>query len=610
MRISNGNFLDEDGNEVNLVELLRTGKATPVVNNDGHHMSAHSGWFTDENGTPVNIVALIDAAIDEDGDDDEPAIGGISVNGGNVVTPDENGIINLTISGDGSTVIDSELSASSTNPVQNKVVTGEINSLNESVTELNGSLENNVAIIFNGITFDASMFEKGSIGNSGENTSYRATCRCRLISKHEYNSDVTIAIVGTNTQVYIFKYQEDGTLISSERFNKGTYPISANTIFRIMIDGRRALSEMEMTIDELLAPVTISGSLFGVNKINEKITDIYNKIADKDNIPDYYFENDYLPEKAREAQLAAGVNGISFGFVTDIHIGDNAQNSMKLAKYIADHTSALPLMICGGDIPETNTGDLNGLYEQAQAWQVMMSHYGKHNVYTCRGNHDYIAKADNTNIKAKNALSNSYVMGYLPYGITPGMEGQPYYYFDVDWAKTRFIVLDEYSVSNTNPDADTSVYVGLSADEYNWFVNTALKVDNYHIVIVAHQPLNLPNGEGYNASLNLLRDIITAFNQHVAFTGSYGAASINVDFSTYTSELVCVLSGHMHKDVSSDTGFLNIVTTSDACYSTDGYGRQFGTVSENAFDVVSIDYNNRVIKCTRIGAGNGRQFAF
>lgn len=142
MRISNGNFLDEDGNEVNLVELLRTGKATPVVNNnDGHHMSAHSGWFTDENGTPVNIIALINAAIDEDGGDDEPAIGGISVNGGNVVTPDENGIINLTISGDGSTVIDSELSASSTNPVQNRVVTGEINSLNESVTELNGSLD-------------------------------------------------------------------------------------------------------------------------------------------------------------------------------------------------------------------------------------------------------------------------------------------------------------------------------------------------------------------------------------------------------------------------------------------------------------------------------------
>lgn len=142
MNSSNGNFLDENGNPVNIVQLLKTGKAVPVENpGPGLHMAAHSGWFTDENGTPVNIVALIDAAIDEDGGEDEPAIGGISVNGGNVVTPDENGIINLTISGDGSTVIDSELSKSSTNPVQNKVVAGEIEDLNEAVDSLNGSLD-------------------------------------------------------------------------------------------------------------------------------------------------------------------------------------------------------------------------------------------------------------------------------------------------------------------------------------------------------------------------------------------------------------------------------------------------------------------------------------
>ena len=179
MRISNGNFLDEDGNEVNLVELLRTGKATPVVNNnDGHHMSAHSGWFTDENGTPVNIIALIDAAIDEEGGDDEPPIGGISINGGNVVTPDANGIINLTISGDGSTVIDSELSASSTNPVQNKVVTGEINSLNESVTELNGSLAN--VEVYETIT---PTFEQGTI--SGSYAEFDNTKRIRTVDVYD-----------------------------------------------------------------------------------------------------------------------------------------------------------------------------------------------------------------------------------------------------------------------------------------------------------------------------------------------------------------------------------------------------------------------------------------
>ena len=176
MRISNGNFLDEDGNEVNLVELLRTGKATPVVNNsDGHHMSAHSGWFTDENGTPVNIVALIDAAIDEDDSSDEPAIGGISINGGSVVTPDENGIINLTISGDGSTVIDSELSTSSTNPVQNKVVAGEIEDLNEAVNAVNGSLSTLIA--FN-LGASATWTDGRQITKSSGNTYTNADTAC------------------------------------------------------------------------------------------------------------------------------------------------------------------------------------------------------------------------------------------------------------------------------------------------------------------------------------------------------------------------------------------------------------------------------------------------
>ena len=84
------------------------------------------------------IPEMLDAITSISGTD-KPKIDGISINGGAVLTPDEDGVINLTI-GDGSTPIDPELSPTSTNPVQNKIVTGEINSLNESVTAINGSL--------------------------------------------------------------------------------------------------------------------------------------------------------------------------------------------------------------------------------------------------------------------------------------------------------------------------------------------------------------------------------------------------------------------------------------------------------------------------------------
>lgn len=137
MNSSNGNFLDENGNPVNIVQLLKTGKAVPVVDtNDGHYMSAHSGWFTDEEGNPVNIIALIDEAIDENASH----IIGISINGSDPVSPDENGVINLTLSGGGSVVIDSSLSNLSTNPVQNKVITREFKMTNQQITALKALL--------------------------------------------------------------------------------------------------------------------------------------------------------------------------------------------------------------------------------------------------------------------------------------------------------------------------------------------------------------------------------------------------------------------------------------------------------------------------------------
>lgn len=59
MTVSNGNFIDEEGNVVNIVQLLRNGEATPIVDDDGHYMRAHSGWYTDENGVPVNLITLL-----------------------------------------------------------------------------------------------------------------------------------------------------------------------------------------------------------------------------------------------------------------------------------------------------------------------------------------------------------------------------------------------------------------------------------------------------------------------------------------------------------------------------------------------------------------------
>ena len=108
MSISNGDFTDESGNAVNLMALLRDGSV--VESNADHHMAPHSGWFTDEEGEPVNIITLI-----------QNGSGG---------------------GGGGSVTVDSQLSTTSINPVQNKVITAQVNMLTKAV---NSKAANTVA---------------------------------------------------------------------------------------------------------------------------------------------------------------------------------------------------------------------------------------------------------------------------------------------------------------------------------------------------------------------------------------------------------------------------------------------------------------------------------
>lgn len=86
----NGNFTDADGNPVNIADLLR-GVNQGTENQNG--MSTISGWVYDGDGNPVNIVDIIRQA-------DSTDVKGVKVNSGEVITPDENGNINLTIVGE------------------------------------------------------------------------------------------------------------------------------------------------------------------------------------------------------------------------------------------------------------------------------------------------------------------------------------------------------------------------------------------------------------------------------------------------------------------------------------------------------------------------------
>ena len=94
MAIINGNFTDAEGNLVNIADLLR-GTQGNTQNYD--HMSPISGWVYDGEGNKVNIIDIIKDA-------DTTDVKGVSINGGDPVTPNEDGVVEITISGDGQPV--------------------------------------------------------------------------------------------------------------------------------------------------------------------------------------------------------------------------------------------------------------------------------------------------------------------------------------------------------------------------------------------------------------------------------------------------------------------------------------------------------------------------
>lgn len=94
MAIINGNFTDAEGNLVNIADLLR-GIKGDTQNYD--HMSPISGWVYDGEGNKVNIIDIIKAA-------DTTDVKGVSINGSDPVTPNEDGVVEITISGDGQPV--------------------------------------------------------------------------------------------------------------------------------------------------------------------------------------------------------------------------------------------------------------------------------------------------------------------------------------------------------------------------------------------------------------------------------------------------------------------------------------------------------------------------
>ena len=277
-------------------------------------------------------------------------------------------------------------------------------------------------------------------------------------------------------------------------------------------------------------------------------------------------------------------------------------------KYILDKTN-VPFCIFGGDVIGA-FGSKETLLSEVDNWCEWVEYVGK--VYQIRGNHDYTIKTsseENTGYTESETFTYDHIMNNNESDITGTSD--MYYMLDDDIHKIRFIFINGYQ-NITSGEVPFGVQPLIDQNQHNWIIERIKEVENYHFIIITH---SCPNGNiaggGAGAGLPAIASAIN--NKSIA---KYDNENIDVhideDFTNTTNDIICFISGHNHRDDSDiKDGVLYITTTCDATYNNDPLViRTSGTVSEQAFDVFTIDIENRIIKTVRFGGGSNRTWKY
>jgi predicted MPP superfamily phosphohydrolase len=339
---------------------------------------------------------------------------------------------------------------------------------------------------------------------------------------------------------------------------------------------------------------------------------------------------------------------LTFVQVTDTHyistkssIYKLSLNHLKTVKEYANKNSNVDFITHTGDVVDGNEAvsenkkDLNDCVR-------MLADGAKCPVYLAKGNHD-----DCSWWVAQDKLNRNYTMCMTPedwYDIAiKHLENTvvqdnndkigAYYYKDFDAQKIRVIVLNSndipFIVQNNLPKYYGQWTYGFSNEQLNWLAHVALNFSdkgkdksNWAVITFSHVPFNkqasskndsqAKNGEN-------IEGILKAFMNGSKYvskvtTGDFGK-SVSIDFSQQGAmEYIAHFYGHIHK-----SSYVNIngiryisVLNSGAFNSNKGEtpDREVGTSSEDAWDVITIDRQNKKIIIKGMGADTDREISY
>lgn len=347
-------------------------------------------------------------------------------------------------------------------------------------------------------------------------------------------------------------------------------------------------------------------------------------------VPDHWTE--HLEEKIRTVrglQEAGGKDCFSFAVLTDLHESANlGKCSGALARHLMDRCD-IRYALCLGDIATrecvATEEDMDKSFVRAE--EILQPLRGR--LLRTRGNHDGCWDDDGTSFYYREFTPGKlHSLIWRPVGTAAGAVADDTgtaYYVDDPANRVRYILLNSHYAPYEQKEDGSARYstfrnARFGQEQLSWLAEKGLDVPSgWGIILGSHVPLNDSYRESYGGSAGesiLTRELLAAYNSRSEFRGSFpgtmgwDAVELHADFTKAGGRVLAAVAGHSHADTHGMFGIPVITTRCDAAEenaSEEKAERKQGTVTEQSFDIFTVDRVTGAISVTKIGAGDDRR---
>ena len=422
-------------------------------------------------------------------------------------------------------------------------------------------------------------WEHGWINSSGIYNSADS----RYLGKVMSTSDADIILNGSSTEVYVLYFSSYTDL---SHFTFDTFTGTTRNVPYI-IDKNRTYFAIE-------SAATASSGLEGVSIKKSFILSYLSRGNINKDIGRLQINNDVarFTDNARHITKTGGINPPPV--LSILHFSDLHKDTAALARIVSDAKrfgNLIDDVICTGDM-------VANVYEQIESW------WDK-NILTCIGNHDTASYSESYDWTALSVANRSayYIEPFesnwvLPSGGHPS--GKSYYYKDYTTQKVRLIVMDVMLYTNAGEDATA---------QNTWLTNLLSDAitNNLHVLIAIHSPYGSATAIDCSFSRYGHNDnpLATGFNTPQT------VIDIVSEKITAGLKFVGYIVGHTHQDnmwkaTQDGKQLMYCVTCANVSQTAqwENYSDQHRSTEEDAYNIVSIDTTNTIVKIVRGGGAN------